>query len=113
MAVLDTTQRLEEAKKQVSSKPAEAEATYKDILSRGPGTTDASARDYEHALMGLGELYRDQKKPEELSELVRTTRSELANLPKAKTAKIGKWHRGVWCYLRSTKTLIRHSPATA
>ena len=90
MAVPETTKRLEEAKKQVKSNPTEAEATYKDILSKGPGKSDAAARDYEAALMSLGELYRDQKKPNELSELVRATRSELSNLPKAKTAKIGE-----------------------
>lgn len=89
MAVADNTKRLEEAKKQSKSSPSEAEATYRDLLLQGPGTSDASARDYENSLMGLGELYRDQKKPEDLAELVKTTRSELANLPKAKTAKIG------------------------
>jgi len=90
MAVSDNSKRIEEAQKQSKTNPTEAEATYKDVLSKGPGTSDAAARDYENALMALGELYRDQKKPEELSELVRATRSELANLPKAKTAKIGK-----------------------
>lgn len=89
MAIPETTKRLEEAKKQATSNPTEAEATYKDILSKGPGTSDAASRDYEGALMGLGELYRDQKKPNELSELVQATRPELSNLPKAKTAKIG------------------------
>lgn len=98
MAVPDSSKRLEEAKKQAKSSPAEAEVTYKDVLSNGPGTSDATARDYENALMSLGELYRDQKKPEELSELVRTTRSELANLPKAKTAKIGRHYHSLYVF---------------
>lgn len=88
MAILDTAKRLEEAQKAAKTQPVEAEATYKGILSKGPGTSDATARDFEAALMGLGGLYRDQKKVNELSELVEATRSELSNLPKAKTAKI-------------------------
>ena len=90
MAAPETAKRLEEAQKQAkTTNSAEAEATYRSILSQGPGTSDAAARDYETALIGLGELYRDQKKANELAELVKTTRSELGDLPKAKTAKIG------------------------
>ena len=89
MAVPDTAKRMEEAGKQAKSKPLEAEAAYKDVVSRGPGNTDGEARNYETALMGLGESYRDQKKTKELSDLVQKARSELSNLPKAKTAKIG------------------------
>jgi len=89
MAVSDTAKRIEDAQKQATSNPSSTEATYKDILSKGPGSTDASSRDYEAALMALGDLYRDQKKPNELADLVRATREELSNLPKAKTAKIG------------------------
>lgn len=89
MAVPETEKRLEEAQKQAKTNPEEAEATYKSILSQGPGSSDSASRDYEAALMGLGELYRDQKKAQDLAELVKTTRSELGDLPKAKTAKIG------------------------
>lgn len=89
MAAPETARRLEEAQKQAKTNSSEAEVTYRSILSQGPGTSDAAARDYEAALIGLGELYRDQKKVNELAELVKTTRSELGDLPKAKTAKIG------------------------
>lgn len=95
MAVPDTAKRIEEAKKLSQSHPAEAEKAYKDILAQGPGASDAAARDYESALMGLGELYRDQKKANDLAELVKETRTELSNLPKAKTAKIGMSHDDV------------------
>ncbi|KAI9725145.1 MAG: 26S proteasome regulatory subunit rpn6 [Chrysothrix sp. TS-e1954] len=88
MAVPDTTRRLEEAGQQAKTKPSEAEAIYKDVISKGPGSSDGEARNYETALMGVGGIYRDQKKADELSALVRTARSELSNLPKAKTAKI-------------------------
>ena len=85
----DKTKRLEEAKKLTESRPEKAEDLYKEILLEGPGTGEAALRDYETALMGLGELYRDQKKPNELAELVRTSRSTLSSFAKAKTAKIG------------------------
>ncbi|KAL9051467.1 MAG: hypothetical protein Q9162_005998 [Coniocarpon cinnabarinum] len=88
MAVPETPKRIEEAKKQSKDEPQKAEQTFKDILSKGPGNSDASARDYENALMGLGQLYRDHKKIQELSDLVEHTRGELSSLPKAKTAKI-------------------------
>lgn len=69
-----------------------SEATLKDAVAKGPGTTDAAAKLYEDALLKLGKLYQREQKPAELAELVSATRSELSNLPKAKTAKIGKAH---------------------
>ena len=81
--------RIEEAKKLAEKKPAEAEALYKDILSKGPGQSESALRDYEGALVGLGELYRDHRKPSELAELVKTSRSTLSSFAKAKTAKLG------------------------
>ena len=86
----DRTKILDEAKRLSTSNPQKAEGLYKQILSEEPGTGDAALRDYETALMGLGELYREQKKPNELAELVRTSRSTLSSFAKAKTAKIGE-----------------------
>ncbi|KAI4243996.1 MAG: hypothetical protein L6R40_003207 [Gallowayella cf. fulva] len=80
--------RIAEAQKLAKSDPSKAESVYKDVLSKGPGSGEAALKDYESALMGLGELYRDQKKPKELSELVTSTRSTLSSFAKAKTAKI-------------------------
>ena len=88
----ESTRRIEEAQKVSKTDPAKAEAVYKDILSKGPGSGEAALRQYETALMGLGELYRDGKRPEELAELVRTSRSTLSSFAKAKTAKLGE-HR--------------------
>lgn len=51
--------RLEDAKALQKSDPAKAEAEYKAILSRKPDTTDAALKEYEQALLALGELYRD------------------------------------------------------
>ena len=82
--------RIKEAQKAAKDEPTKAEAIYKDILSKGPGSGEAALREYETALMGLGEIYRDGKRPNELAELVRTSRSTLSSFAKAKTAKLGK-----------------------
>lgn len=81
--------RIVEAQKLAKSDPGKAEAVYKDVLSKDPGANDAAIRNFETALMGLGELYRDHKRANDLAELVRTTRSMLSNFAKAKQAKLG------------------------
>lgn len=83
------SKRIIEAQQCAKQDAPKAEAIYKDILSKGPGSGEAALREYESALMGLGELYRDTKRPEELAELVRTSRSTLSSFAKAKTAKLG------------------------
>ncbi|KAL8799548.1 MAG: hypothetical protein Q9200_007515 [Gallowayella weberi] len=82
------TKRITEAQKLAKSEPFKAEEIYKDILAKGPGSGEAALKEYETALMGLGELYRDQKNSKELSELVTSSRSTLSSFAKAKTAKI-------------------------
>ena len=86
----ENARKLQESQKLAKTDPSKAEATYKDILSTGPDSGEAALREYETALIGLGELYRDNKKPNELAELVRTSRSTLSSFAKAKTAKLGK-----------------------
>ena len=81
--------KIEEAKKLGKTDPLKAEAIYKEILSKKPGTSEASLREYESALMGLGESYRDTRKTDELAELVRSSTSSLSSFTKAKTAKLG------------------------
>ncbi|MCJ1293407.1 26S proteasome regulatory subunit rpn6 [Xylographa carneopallida] len=82
------TKRIEEAQKLAKTEPAKAENLYKEILSKGPGSGEVALREYETALMGLGELYRDEKKANDLADLVRTSRSTLSSFAKAKTAKL-------------------------
>lgn len=54
--------RVQEAQKLAKSDPRKAEAIYKGIISKAPSTTsDAATREYETALISLGELYRDEK----------------------------------------------------
>lgn len=84
----DTEKRIAEAQKLAKSEPAQAERIYQEILSTAPGNNDAAVKNYENALVGLGELYRDQKRVSALAELVRQTRSVLSSFAKAKTAKL-------------------------
>ena len=89
MAADDSAKKLEEAKKQSKDQPAKAEQTYKDILSKPPGTTDKSVREFETALVGLGELYRDHQRTNDLANLITQTRDVLTSFARAKTAKLG------------------------
>ena len=87
---LSYSQRITEAQNLSKPDPKKAEEIYKDILSKGPETGDATLHSFEAALIGLGKLYRDAQRPNELAELVRTSRSTLSSFAKAKTAKLGK-----------------------
>ena len=81
--------KIEEAKKLGKTDPLKAEAIYKEILSKKPAASEGALREYESALMGLGESYRDTRKTDELAELVRSSTSSLSSFTKAKTAKLG------------------------
>lgn len=61
MAPVDSA-RIQEAKKLVKTDPKKAEAQYKEIISKPPSvTSEAAVREYETALVSLGELYQSQK----------------------------------------------------
>lgn len=55
--------RVQEAQKAAKTDPRKAEQLYKEIISQPPSsaTSDAAVKEYETALLGLGELYRDEK----------------------------------------------------
>lgn len=89
MAADDTAKRLEEAKKQSKEQPAKAEQTYKDVLSKPPGSNEKAVREFETALVGLGQLYRDHNRPQDLANLIQQTRDVLTSFARAKTAKLG------------------------
>ena len=82
-------ERIAEAQKVVKKDPETAEATYKDVLQRDPGTNDAALRNFETALIGLGELYRTQNRVDDLADLIRQSRSALSQFARAKTSKLG------------------------
>jgi hypothetical protein len=85
--------KLAEAKELSATNPSKAETIYNDVLSKAPGSNEQALRDYENSLVGLGELYRDNKKVDELAELVKSSRSTLSSFAKAKTAKLGQHQR--------------------
>lgn len=61
MAAGDSS-RVQEAQKIAKTDPRKAEAVYKEIVSQAPAaTSDAATREYEQALISLGELYKDEK----------------------------------------------------
>lgn len=83
------SERVQEAKKLASADPAKAESIYKEITSKAPSvTSEAAIREYEVALISLGELYRDQKNANALVDLVTRSRTVLSSFAKAKTAKL-------------------------
>ncbi|KAL8365876.1 hypothetical protein RB595_004587 [Gaeumannomyces hyphopodioides] len=81
--------RLREAREAAKTNPKKAEDMYKEIISKPPSVnSDDATREYETALIRLGELYRDQKNSNELVDLVTRSRTVLSSFAKAKTAKL-------------------------
>lgn len=67
MAPVDSA-RIQEAQKLAKTDPKKAEAQYKEITAKPPSvTSEAAVREYETALVSLGELYRDEKWVHELA----------------------------------------------
>jgi 26S proteasome regulatory subunit N6 len=85
----ENAKRLEEVPKLTKSDPAKAEEIYKSILTESPGSNAISISNLEVALVGLGELYRDQQRVDELANLILQTREALSSFAKAKVAKLG------------------------
>ncbi|POS84379.1 PCI-domain-containing protein [Erysiphe pulchra] len=81
--------KIGKAKDLVKLNPKDAEAKFQEIISQPPVvTSDAAVREYETALISLGQLYRDQEKPDQLVELITKSRDVLSSFAKAKTAKL-------------------------
>lgn len=67
----------------------EGERILKSILSNQSSTPDdALLKEQEAALFRLGELYRDTKNADALAETVRSSRTFMSSIAKAKTAKL-------------------------
>jgi len=88
MAVEDNAKRIEEARKNAKEHPEQSEPIFKEILSKPPGSNDKAVREFENALIGLGELYRDHKRTQDLANLIQQTRDVLTSFARAKTAKL-------------------------
>ena len=89
VAPLEDAKRLDAAKKTAKDEPKKAEEVYKDVLSRDSGNNEIAIRNFETALIGLGEIYRDQKRVDDLADLIRQSRTALSSFARAKTAKLG------------------------
>ncbi|CAK7565936.1 MAG: 26S proteasome regulatory subunit rpn6 [Sporothrix epigloea] len=102
MAAADS-ERVQEAVKLTKTSPTKAEAIYKEIIAKPPSvTSDAAVREYEVALIGLGELYRDQKNTSGLVDLVTRSRTVLSSFAKAKTAKLVRQLLGLFSDIPNT-----------
>lgn len=56
------SERVQEAQKLRKEDPRKAEKLLSDIISQVPSvTSEAAVKEYETALISLGELYRDEK----------------------------------------------------
>lgn len=86
----DDATKIDEAKKLSKTNPSQAEKVLKDIIAQRPSTSEKSLKNYDDALMSLGELYRGEEKANDLADLIKTSRSSLSSFAKAKTAKIGE-----------------------
>lgn len=85
-------QKLVEAQKLQSTDPSKAEEMYKEVLVKEPGQSEAAIKNFETALVNLGELFRDQKRADDLADLIRQSRSALSTFARAKTAKLGMFY---------------------
>ncbi|CAO3672885.1 unnamed protein product [Umbelopsis ramanniana] len=82
------TPKLKEATEfQQAGDTEQAIKTYNEILSV-ESTNENVLREQETALVNLGELYRDLKRPQELATLIRSSRQFMSSIAKAKTAKL-------------------------
>ncbi|RKF53907.1 putative 26S proteasome regulatory subunit rpn6 [Golovinomyces cichoracearum] len=81
--------QITEAKKSIKLNPRQAEAQFQKVIAQPPSvTSDSAVREYETALISLGQLYRDENKPDQLVELITKSREALSSFAKAKTAKL-------------------------
>lgn len=69
-------------------------------------TSEESLRAQELALTRLGQLYRDTKDAKKLAEAVRSSRSLLASIAKAKTAKLSAYEQWGGCFLQSVIGIV-------
>ena len=61
-AAATASPRIKEARQLMATDPARAEQIYREVVASQPSvTSDAAIREYETALVALGERYRDQR----------------------------------------------------
>lgn len=83
----DMRERYDRAVAYHALKPAEAETLYKSVAGE-EGDGEEFNKMKEQSICKLGELYADQKRVEDIQQLLISIRPFFLNIPKAKTAKI-------------------------
>ncbi|RKO92793.1 hypothetical protein BDK51DRAFT_36147 [Blyttiomyces helicus] len=78
---------LQKAEELAKAQPAKAIDLYKSYL-QAEGKSDEDVKTKEASLLALAALYKQQKKQDDLAALVRSSRTFLSSVAKAKTAKI-------------------------
>ncbi|CAG8521487.1 9787_t:CDS:10 [Paraglomus brasilianum] len=96
---------LKEAEDLAKTSPEKAELLYTNILAQNAGNDETVIRQQEQALVKLGELYRDHRKAEQLSQLIRSSRTFMSSIARAKTAKIVKTLIGLFSEIPNTLPL--------
>ncbi|CAG8568109.1 4684_t:CDS:2, partial [Paraglomus occultum] len=96
---------LKEAEDLAKTSPEKAEQLYTNILAQDAGNDETVIRQQEQALVKLGELYRDHRKAEQLSQLIRSSRTFMSSIARAKTAKIVKTLIGLFSEIPNTLPL--------
>lgn len=82
------TERLRQAEELKNAKQIEqAIALYSGVLAE-PSDNDQIIKEQEYAIVHLGQLYRDLGLAQELAQLIRSSRSFMGAIAKAKTAKL-------------------------
>lgn len=60
--ISEDAKNIAKAKDLIKTHPKDAEAKFQEIISQPPVvTSDSAVREYETALISLGQLYRDQE----------------------------------------------------
>ncbi|PWZ02218.1 putative 26S proteasome non-atpase regulatory subunit Rpn6 [Testicularia cyperi] len=91
---MTTTQTVAQADEAIKAgNVQEGERILKSILSQQPASqssqnNEAFLKEQESALLRLGELYRDTKNANALADIVRSSRTFMSSIAKAKTAKL-------------------------
>ena len=89
--------RIKEAQTLMATDPRRAEQIYQDIVASQPSaTSEAATREYEAALMTLGQRFRDECRAQELVDLIGKSRTVLSSFAKAKTSKLSELARCGW-----------------
>ncbi|RKP06520.1 PCI domain-containing protein [Thamnocephalis sphaerospora] len=85
---MPATQLLAQAEELSQMQPEKAVEMYRKVLEHKTEKNDGLLRQKETAIIKLGELYKTQRDTTAMAELIRTSRTLMGDIAKAKSAKI-------------------------